>query len=269
MHGSPRGDPLKIVRYLDDAGRPAWGIGEGDGVFAATGSSIGDLEPAAQVGQLQELTLLAPTAPGQIVCVGRNYRAHAEEMGKPIGDEPVLFLKPPSSVIGPGGSIVCPRMSSRVDHEAELAVVISRTAHKISAADAPSVIAGYTCANDVTARDLQQADGYWVRGKGFPTFCPLGPWIETEVDASDVVVRCDVNGRLRQEGSTADLVFGIPYLVQFITAFLRLEPGDVILTGTPAGIGPIEPGQVVTVDIEGIGALSNPVVAEESTGAVP
>jgi 2-keto-4-pentenoate hydratase/2-oxohepta-3-ene-1,7-dioic acid hydratase in catechol pathway len=194
------------------------------------------------------------------VALGRNYAAHAAEHGADVPSQPLIFLKPPSAVIGPGEPIVCPPQSKQVEHEAELAVVIGRPARRVTAARAWGYILGYTCANDVTARDLQRSDGQWSRAKGFDTFAPLGPWIVTDLDPGDLAVTCRVNGQVKQQASTADMVFKIAQLVEFITAVMTLEPGDVILTGTPEGVSPIQPGDVVEVEIQGIGVLRNPVV---------
>ncbi len=213
---------------------------------------------------LSDVTLLAPCKPTKIVAVGRNYAAHAAEHGAEIPKEPLLFLKPPSSVIGPGGVIIYPRhLSQRVEHEAELAVVIGRRARRVSPEEAGSYILGYTCANDVTARDLQRRDGQWTRGKGFDTFCPLGPWIVPDLDPRDLLIRCLVNGEVRQKGRTSRMIFAVPVLIAYISAVMTLEPGDVILTGTPAGVGPLQPGDRVTVEIEGIGSLANTVIAQD------
>jgi 2-keto-4-pentenoate hydratase/2-oxohepta-3-ene-1,7-dioic acid hydratase in catechol pathway len=205
--------------------------------------------------------LLAPCLPSKIVAVGRNYAAHAAEFGHDLPAEPLIFLKPPSSVIGPGAAIVYPRhLSQRVDYEAELAVIVGRRARHIRADQAHAYIRGYTCANDVTARDLQQRDEQWNRSKGFDTFCPLGPWIVPGLDVSDLAIRCRVNGELRQEGHTRDLIFDVSQLMAYVTAVMTLEPGDVLLTGTPAGVGPLRPGDRVAVEIEGLGTLENEVV---------
>ena len=214
------------------------------------------------MGSLAELELLAPATPSKVICVGRNYREHAAEFGNSAPDEPLLFLKPPSSVIGPGADIHYPALSKRIDPEAELVIVIGREAHRVSAERAMAVIGGYTCGNDVTARDIQKSDGQWTRGKGFDTFCPIGPWIETELDASDLRVTCAVNGELRQDGRTRDLIFPIPSLVEYISRFTRLLPGDLIMTGTPPGVAPMEVGQMVAVEVEGIGRLENRLVHE-------
>jgi 2-keto-4-pentenoate hydratase/2-oxohepta-3-ene-1,7-dioic acid hydratase in catechol pathway len=256
---------VKIVRYGGEEG-PAWGILEGDVVRAASGTPFVDLEPGAVVGPLGEMPLLAPVVPREIICVGRNYREHAAEFDNPVPEEPLLFMKPPSSVVGTGEDVVYPALSTRVDHEAELVVVVGRTAHRVGASVAWPVIGGYTCGNDVTARDIQKSDGQWTRGKGFHTFCPLGPWIETDYDPADVNVVCKVNGETRQDGHTRDMIFDIPYLIEYITRFTRLEVGDVIMTGTPEGVASVEVGDEMTVEIAGLGSLTNRVVAEDETG---
>lgn len=212
---------------------------------------------------LAEVELLPLVRPSKVVCVGLNYHGHARELGLSAPDEPVLFLKPPSSVIGAGDAIVMPACSERVDHEAELAIVMGRTARFVSEADAASHVFGYTCANDVTARDLQKKDGQWTRSKSFDTFCPVGPWIETHVgDERALGVRALVNGQLRQDGSTADMIFPPMALVSFISRVMTLLPGDVILTGTPPGIGPLSEGDEVSVEIDNVGYLLNPVISE-------
>ena len=204
--------------------------------------------------------LLAPVIPSKIVAVGRNYLEHAEEMGTGIPEEPVIFLKPSTSVVGPGDSIPVPSVAKRVDHEAELGVVIGRVARQVPVEEAGRYILGYTCGNDVTARDLQARDGQWTRAKGFDGFCPLGPWVETEFDPTDSAVECRVNGVVRQAARTSQLAFGAGELVEFVTGVMTLLPGDVILTGTPAGVGPLEVGDRVEVEIDQIGVLSNEVV---------
>jgi 2-keto-4-pentenoate hydratase/2-oxohepta-3-ene-1,7-dioic acid hydratase in catechol pathway len=254
---------VKIVRYSSPDGA-AWGVLDGGVVRAAEGTPFVDLRPnGAEVGPLDEVSLLAPVTPRTVLCVGRNYRSHAAEFGNPVPEEPLLFLKPPAAVVGPGADVVHPQLSQRVDPEAELVLVIGRTARNVAAADAWGVIGGYTCGNDVTARDIQRSDGQWTRGKGFDTFCPIGPWVDTEFDPTDVGVSCTVDGERRQDGRTKDLIFPIPYLIEYITRFTTLEPGDVILSGTPEGVRAVEPGNTITVEVEGLGALSNTVVAEE------
>jgi 2-keto-4-pentenoate hydratase/2-oxohepta-3-ene-1,7-dioic acid hydratase in catechol pathway len=253
---------LKIVRYPTTGGA-AWGLLDDGVVLAAEGTPFADLRATGEeVGPLAQVRLLAPVTPRTVLCVGRNYRSHAEEFGNPVPDEPLLFLKPPAAVIGPGAEVVYPRLSGRVDPEAELVLVIGRTARNVPAADAWSVIGGYTCGNDVTARDIQKSDGQWTRGKGFDTFCPIGPWVDTEFDPTDVGVSCSVDGERRQDGRTKDLIFPIPYLLEYVTRFTTLQPGDVILSGTPEGVRSIEPGNTMTVEVEGLGSLQNPVVAE-------
>ncbi|MEW6545815.1 MAG: fumarylacetoacetate hydrolase family protein [Bacillota bacterium] len=206
-----------------------------------------------------EAELICPVEPGKVVAVGLNYRDHAHEVGAVLPEEPVLFVKPATAVIGPGAAILLPPVSRRVDYEAELAVVIGRRAKRVAVGQAPDYVLGYTCGNDVTARDLQQKDGQWTRSKSFDTFCPLGPWVVPGLDPAALQVVCRVNGKVRQQGNTRDLIFPVAELVSFVSGIMTLEPGDVLLTGTPAGIGPLEPGDLVEVEIEGVGVLSNPV----------
>jgi len=249
-----------IIRFQTPAG-PEFGIVEDEMAYRAEGGyELGFLRAEA-VGNLSQLTLLSPCQVTKIVAVGRNYAAHAAEHGDEVPSEPLIFLKPPSAVIGPNEPIVCPPQSAQVEHEAELAVVIGRRARRVTAADAWDYVLGYTCANDVTARDLQRSDGQWSRAKGFDTFAPLGPWIVTDLDPADLTVACRVNGQMKQQASTVDMVFKIPQLIEYITAAMTLEPGDVVLTGTPEGVSPIQPGDHVEVEVEGIGVLRNPVVA--------
>lgn len=207
---------------------------------------------------LAEVELLPLVRPSKVVCVGLNYHDHARELGLALPEEPILFLKPPSSVIGPGDAIVLPACSERVDYEAELAVVMGKSARFVSEADALRHVFGFTCANDVTARDLQQKDGQWTRAKSFDTFCPIGPWIETEVgDERSLSVRALVNGELRQQGTTAEMIFPPAKLVSYISRVMTLLPGDVILTGTPSGVGPFVAGDTIEVEIDGLGILRN------------
>jgi 2-keto-4-pentenoate hydratase/2-oxohepta-3-ene-1,7-dioic acid hydratase in catechol pathway len=208
------------------------------------------------------LKVLAPCRPGKIVCAGLNYRDHAAELGYAAPGEPVLFLKPSTTVLADGEAIVYPCMASRVDYEAELAVVVGKTARKVGPGDAADYILGYTGANDITARDLQKKDGQWTRAKSFDTFCPLGPYIVTEYDPSDRRISLYVNGERKQHSSTKHLIFDVYNLFSFISQIMTLEPEDVILTGTPAGVGPLKIGDKVTVDIQGIGRLCNYIVAE-------
>lgn len=254
---------MKLIRYHLDR-ETAWGAVRDEIVYrleCAPGAF--PLRLGEAVAPVQQVELLAPCQPSKIVAVGLNYRAHAAESGHPVPAEPVLFMKPPSAVIGPGAAIVYPaQLSQRVDYEAELAVVIGRRARHVPREEAFDYVLGYTCANDVTARDLQQRDGQWTRAKSFDTFCPLGPWIVPDLEVADVAIRCRLNGMLCQDGRTADMLFPVDELIAFVSAVMTLEPGDVILTGTPAGIGPLQPGDQVTVEIEGIGNLSNRVVRE-------
>lgn len=208
-----------------------------------------------------DVRLVSPVIPrSKVVGVGRNYADHAAEMGNELPTAPLLFLKPNTSVIGPSDPIMLPSFSTQVDYEGELAVVIGRICKDVPRERARDVIFGYTCGNDVTARDAQRNDGQWARAKGFDTSCPLGPWVVTDVEPADLAIRTRVDGHTRQDGTTANLVFGVDYLIEYISAAFTLLPGDVILTGTPAGVGPIDDGQVVEVEIEGIGTLSNRVM---------
>ena len=240
-----------------------------DGQWMVTGAAEAPAwdpqpETAGQLtGPLTSFELLAPVRPSKIVCVGRNYRAHAAEMGSDVPAYPLLFLKPPSSLLAPNGVVRMPAISERVDFEGELAIVIGRQCRQLTAADdAANFIFGYTLVNDVTARDLQKQDGQWTRAKGFDTFCPAGPLLVTPDNdfnplKASVALTTKVNGETRQNGNTADLLFAIPELLRFITSFMTLEPGDLIPTGTPAGVGPLKPGDVVEVSVAGMGTLRN------------
>jgi 2-keto-4-pentenoate hydratase/2-oxohepta-3-ene-1,7-dioic acid hydratase in catechol pathway len=217
--------------------------------------------PAGDPVAMSDVRLLAPVLPSKIVAFGRNYAEHANEMGNAVPETPIVFLKPSTSVIGPGEPIAYPPLSRNVAFEGELAVVIARLCREVPIERVPDVVLGYTCANDVTARDLQETDGQWGRAKGFDTFCPLGPWISTGLDTENLRLRTTVNGELRQDGTTAQMLRGVAELVSYVSAAMTLLPGDVILTGTPAGVGPLAVGDEVSVTIEGIGTLTNPVVA--------
>jgi 2-keto-4-pentenoate hydratase/2-oxohepta-3-ene-1,7-dioic acid hydratase in catechol pathway len=209
---------------------------------------------------LEQVELLAPVTPSKVVCVGRNYREHAAELGNKMPEEPLLFLKPPSSVIATNDRVELPPQSQQVEHEGELGVVIGRTARKLSETDdALSYVFGYTCINDVTARDLQRKDSQWTRAKGFDTFCPVGPRVASGFDWRTAEVRCRVNGVERQRGRADEMQFQIPFLLAYISSIMTLEPGDLVATGTPAGVGPLRDGDVVEVEIPGVGILSNPV----------
>lgn len=258
----------KIVRFRagDDI---AYGLAEGEGVTLYRGSPFVAWEATETVVPWSQVQLLAPVLPSKVVCVGKNYVEHAEEMGGSVPEEPIIFLKPATSVIGPGANVVYPPISAEVHHEAELAAVIGRVARNVRAEDVSRYLLGYTAANDVTARDLQRKDGQWTRAKGFDTFCPLGPAIETELDPLErLAVVCKVNGDVRQAGFTSDMVFGVAEIIEFVTRVMTLLPGDVVLTGTPSGVGPVEPGDVMEVEVDGIGTLMNRVVAAPRGGGL-
>lgn len=218
--------------------------------------------PADQTSlPLEEVTILSPVTPSKVVCVGRNYREHAAELGNKMPDEPLLFLKAPSAVIGPGDSIELPPASQQVEHEGELGVVIGRLTRKLSGDDNPlDYVFGYTCVNDVTARDLQRKDVQFTRGKSFDTFCPVGPWIQTELDPANVTVTTRLNGEIKQQGNTADMAFPVAFLIRYISEIMTLYPGDLIATGTPAGVSKMKDGDTVEVEVAGIGVLRNQVV---------
>jgi 2-keto-4-pentenoate hydratase/2-oxohepta-3-ene-1,7-dioic acid hydratase in catechol pathway len=261
---------MKYCRFESENGPRFGKVEEHEGQFWVTwtilpwlqdGREDCEIEPR----RLSDLQLLPPVAPSKIICVGRNYRDHAKELGNEVPAEPLLFFKPPSSLLAPGGIIRMPRVSGRVDYEGELAVVIGKRARKLRRNDdLRPYIHGYTLANDVTARDLQKKDGQWTRAKGFDTFCPVGPVVETELNlAAGLTIETRVNGELRQHGSTLDFIFSLPILLEYITAAITLEPGDLLLTGTPAGVGPLAAGDVVEVSFPGLGRLSNLVQPEE------
>jgi len=255
---------MKVARY-EFKGRPWYGlVDEANGTLRElVGEPFENVRETGAVRRFEEIFLLAPVAPGKIVAVGLNYKDHAKEVGMRLPEEPLLFLKAPSAILPPGGNIVYPRQSKHVDFEAELAVVIGRTAKDVPSDDASAYIFGYTCINDVTARDLQIRDVQFARSKGFDTFAPLGPWISTGVDPDALGVRCLVNGQVKQYGNTRDMGSSVSRLVEYISSNMTLYPGDVIATGTPAGVGPLNPGDTVTVEIDGIGALTNRVVGQE------
>ena len=254
---------MKIARFSSKGEDPRYGIlDERDLVVLAGDPMYQGSETTGERVPLADAKLLAPVIPrSKVIGVGLNYAEHASEMDERAGDDPVVFLKPNTSVIGPEDPIRLPAGVGRVDHEGELAIVIGSLAKNVTRDDFASVILGYTIANDVTARDLQARDGQWTRSKGFDTFCPLGPAIETEIDPSDIRIETRVDGDLRQVGSTSEMVHDIPSLIEFISSIWTLLPGDVILTGTPAGVGEIRDGEVVEVTISGLGTLKNPVIA--------
>ncbi len=261
------GDPQYGVVELAEDGGP-----NPDTVSVLTGDPMAmSVKLTGERREMDDVRLLAPVIPrSKIVAVGRNYAAHAAEMSEEVPKTPLTFFKPNTSVIGPGEPIIYPAASREVSYEGELAVVIGRICKEVPTSRVPEVIFGYTVANDVTARDLQKTDGQWARAKGYDTFCPLGPWITTHQELDEVAslaIRTSLDGELRQDGNTKDLIFTIPEIVAYISSYTTLLPGDVILTGTPSGVGPMLPGQVVSIDIEGIGTLTNPVAGTQSEEA--
>ncbi|MEV5827510.1 fumarylacetoacetate hydrolase family protein [Spirillospora sp. NPDC052242] len=254
---------MRIARFSTDEGM-SFGVVEENTVAAVAAHPFGELTFTGHRYPLADVRLLAPILPSKVIAIGKNYAEHAAEMGGDAPDEPLIFAKPSTSVIGPGEAIAYPeKLSERVDHEGELALVIGRMCREVPASRAAEVILGYTCANDVTARDLQAKDGQWTRAKGFDTFCPLGPWIETEVDPADLAISTTVNGEVRQSARTSQLIHDIPKLVEYVSQVMTLLPGDVILTGTPAGVGPLEVGDEVSVTVENVGTLTNRVIARD------
>ncbi len=249
---------MRLVRFQVEE-RSAYGILRDDTVEELSGDIFGDLKPLKKVHALTRVKLLAPCSPTKIIAVGLNYRDHAKELGFSIPENPILFLKPPTAVIGPADSIYYPAMSRQVDYEAELGIVIKDRASNIPPVQTREHILGYTCANDVTARDLQKKDGQWTRAKSFDSFCPVGPWIETDLDPDDLKIEAFLNNERKQSSRTSQFVFPVNDLVSFISQVMTLQPGDLIITGTPAGIGPMQPGDVIEVRIEGIGSLKNAV----------
>ena len=252
---------MRLVR-IRHADRIATGVLDGGVVRTLRGTFFEDPVPTGDEIPVDDARLLAPVIPSKVVGVARNYAAHAAELGNPVPEEPMLFLKPATSVIGPEDPIPLPEVSDRVDHEAELAAVIGRLCRRVDEEEAARCILGYTCANDVTARDLQKRDGQWARAKGSDGFCPLGPWIETDLDTSNLEVVGRVGGEIRQRGRTSEMVFTPAALVAFVSKTITLLPGDVVLTGTPSGVGPLRPGDRVEVEVEGIGVLRNPVASD-------
>jgi 2-keto-4-pentenoate hydratase/2-oxohepta-3-ene-1,7-dioic acid hydratase in catechol pathway len=255
---------MKICRFIDpETQRPSFGIIVGEEVFSLRGDlsegnlSLEGVEPSLR---LSEAHLLPPVSPSKIVCVGRNYSEHAAELGNPMPKEPLLFLKAPSALIADGQAIELPKASERVEHEGELAVVIGRRCGRLSPEEDPlAYVLGFTCLNDVTARDLQRRDIQFTRGKSFDTFCPVGPFVVTGLDPTDLLVETRVNGEVRQSGRTSAMAFPVPFLIRYISDAMTLEAGDLIATGTPAGVGPLNDGDVVEVSVEGVGTLRNPV----------
>jgi 2-keto-4-pentenoate hydratase/2-oxohepta-3-ene-1,7-dioic acid hydratase in catechol pathway len=260
---------MKLARFV--AGEQVrWGVVEGDRIRELLRPYFEGLVPMKTTYPLAEVQLLAPTRPLKMLCVGLNYRDHAAEMGHALPEEPVLFLKPATALAGPGHVIQYPKMASRVDYEAELAIVIRKRCRSVPVEEAHEVVLGYTCFNDVTARDLQARDGQWTRAKGFDTFGVVGPWIETEPgDPNALALECRLNGEVKQKGHTSQLIFNGPFLISWLSRIMTLEAGDVIATGTPSGVGPMKVGDKVEIEVEGIGVLANTVEAEPERGARP
>jgi 2-keto-4-pentenoate hydratase/2-oxohepta-3-ene-1,7-dioic acid hydratase in catechol pathway len=251
---------MRIARFSHD-GDVAFGVVEGDDVAELAGHPFGPVAFTGNRWPLTAVRLLAPVLPSKVVAIGKNYAEHATEMGGDVPEQPLIFLKPSTAVAGPGDAIAYPASSQRVDYEGELAVVIGRLCRDVPVELSEEVILGYTCGNDVTARDQQKTDGQWSRAKGYDTFCPIGPWIETDLDPADLGITTTLSGETKQDGRTSQIVHKIPRLIAYITSCMTLLPGDVILTGTPAGVGAMQVGDEVTVEIEGIGRLTNSVIA--------
>jgi 2-keto-4-pentenoate hydratase/2-oxohepta-3-ene-1,7-dioic acid hydratase in catechol pathway len=257
---------MRIARFTppkEISASPLFGVVSGNEIEILAGDPLySGITKTGEKVALDSVKLLAPVIPrSKVVCVGKNYADHAKEMDSAVPEQPVIFIKPNTSVIGPDDAIVWPSMSKKVDHEAELAIVIGKICKDVPKERVQDVIFGYTIGNDVTARDLQKVDGQWSRAKGFDTFCPLGPWIETDLDPRDLAISAEVDGELRQNDRTSSMIFDIPTIIHFITQVYTLLPGDVILTGTPAGVGVVPVGSTVSVTIEKIGTLSNRAVA--------
>jgi 2-keto-4-pentenoate hydratase/2-oxohepta-3-ene-1,7-dioic acid hydratase in catechol pathway len=255
---------MRIVRYKHKTDAPRYGWLLENKVGPIEGDPFGEFRRLDAALSMRSVKLLAPCLPGKIICVGRNYAEHAREHNAEVPKLPLIFMKPPSAIINPGDAIILPPQSQQVEHEAELVVVMGKRGRRIAAEQARDHIFGYTVGNDVTARDLQNSDGQWTRAKGFDTFCPFGPVIDTDFDPADALLTTRVNGQMRQMASTRDMVFQIGQLITFISAVMTLEPGDLIFTGTPAGVGALRDGDRVDVEIEGLGKLSNPVKAESA-----
>jgi len=253
---------MRLLRFRHGDRIAHGAVASGEGVVRVLAGTFFEAPvPSGEEVPLDDVRLLAPVLPSKVVCVGKNYAAHAAEFDMPVPEEPLLFLKPSTAVAGPGDPIRLLPISKRTDYEGELAVVIGRLARAVRAEDAYKVILGYTCGNDVTMRDLQGTDDQWTRAKGFDGSCPLGPWIETDVDPNDVIVETRLNGETRQRASTAEMVFGVATLIEYVTTFMTLLPGDVLMTGTPEGVGRIVAGDVVEVEVDGVGILRSEVMS--------
>ncbi len=262
---------MKIVRFRDEANTLQYGVVQGQEIVVASGDLFRGLEPGDQRVPLTGVKLLAPVEPLNVLCIGQNYKAHIEEAGDKLPKAPILFMKTTTAVIGPEAPVLIPKMApTEVDYEAELALVIGKTARNVPEREALKYVLGYTCAHDVSARDCQRNDGQWVRAKSFETFCPIGPWLETELNPLHVRVQGRLNGQTMQDAQTSLMIFSIPFLISYLSRGMTLLPGTLLLTGTPAGVGfarkpPVylKPGDVFEVEVEGVGVLRNPVVAED------
>jgi 2-keto-4-pentenoate hydratase/2-oxohepta-3-ene-1,7-dioic acid hydratase in catechol pathway len=253
---------MKIVRFSANGGDPAYGILDGSNVSALKGDLYGEFGKGENVGTVDDVKLLAPVEPGKIVAIGLNYKDHVTELDpdRKLPEAPVIFMKPQSGIIGPGEPIELANPENETHYEAELVVVIGKKARDVAEEDALDYVLGYTAGNDVSDRKVQYASGQWVQGKGYDTYCPLGPVVETELDPGKVQVQSRLNGEVRQNSNTEVLIFSVPFLVSYVSKVMTLNPGDIIMTGTPHGVGPMKEGDVIEVDVEGVGVLSNPVV---------
>jgi 2-keto-4-pentenoate hydratase/2-oxohepta-3-ene-1,7-dioic acid hydratase in catechol pathway len=249
---------MKYVRFMNNVNEIKYGVLDGEKVRLLDSNFLdAHSKPINAWLSLEEVTLLAPVEPSKVICVGLNYALHIKEMNHTLPEDPVIFLKAPTCVVGPKAEIIYPKISQRVDYEAELAVIIGKTIKDVTEVEASKAILGYTCANDVTARDLQKKDGQWTRGKSFDTFCPIGPWVVTDIDPSQLEIQLLLNGEVKQSSNTQYFITSVPKLVSFISQVMTLRPGDVVLTGTPEGVGPMQSGDEVIVKIQGIGELRN------------
>ncbi len=252
---------MKIVRYYAHSTPPVFGILEDNTVYAASGDLTSGLQRGNAVGSLDEVNLAAPVVPGKVIAIGLNYLLHVTENNpdQEVPTEPVVFMKPPSAIVGPGQTIELAWPEHKIDYEAELVVVIGRSAKSVKKEDALDYVLGYTAGNDVSDRDQQYSDGQWIRAKGYDTYLPLGPCIETELDISDTKVESRLNGEVRQSDSTNGLIFDVPFLIEYLSNVMTLHPGDCIMTGTPHGVGPMKAGDTIEVEVGGVGVLSNSV----------
>jgi 2-keto-4-pentenoate hydratase/2-oxohepta-3-ene-1,7-dioic acid hydratase in catechol pathway len=253
---------MTIVRYsTTDNGEASWGILEGSTIYALDGDIYGAFSKGAEVGPAENVRLLAPVDPGKVVAIGLNYKDHVTELDptRTLPEFPVIFLKPTSSLIGPGEAIELANPDNETHYEAELVVVIGKTARDVEEADALDYVLGYTAGNDVSDRKVQYASGQWIQGKGYDTYCPIGPVVQTELDPSNLQVQSRLNGEVRQSANTSQLIFSVPFLISYVSKVMTLYPGDVIMTGTPHGVGPMVAGDTIEIDVEGVGVLSNPV----------